>query len=80
MPEEAAITLMRSLSLIFPTPVTVAGRSWHLPARVERELRWLPGRHRAGPSAPLDEVHMKLYAQLTHRRGDLPARGPTAWT
>ena len=33
------------------------GRSWHLLAvGVIAEYGWLPGLHRAGPSAPLDEV------------------------
>ncbi|GID13735.1 hypothetical protein Aru02nite_46240 [Actinocatenispora rupis] len=56
----------------------VAGRNWHLPSRLRR-VRWLPGRRRAGPSAPLDEVHLKLYAQFTEvgaaAPGDVPLGG-----
>ena len=51
-------TSWRGLPLIFPRRRTLRrGRNWHLPraASTLSHARWLPGRHRAVPSAPLDE-------------------------
>src|SRR5262245_57807184 len=64
--------------LIFPTTLTIAGRTWHLPARAESLLdaRWLPGLHRAVPSAPLDEVFSCAAKSTRVSRTESRIRGP----